>query len=218
MRSTSSASRLSRSPDESGPLRMLALGRTARWKGLGTLLDAIELAVGRGAGVQLEIRGPSLSGDERAHRAELEQRVAGSDLLRSRVRILPAVARSEVPSLIAAVDLVVSPNEPRSGATLDKAVFEAAACGRPVLSTNPGFATLLGGAGLPLVAPARDADALANSIAAIAAADPAVLRAAGGELRRRVVAGHSLEHWADEVIGVLREIRSPRAGSERAPG
>ena len=34
----------------------------------------------------------------------------------------------EIPALIAAADVVVSPNEPRSGATLDKAVFEAAAC------------------------------------------------------------------------------------------
>jgi glycosyltransferase involved in cell wall biosynthesis len=205
---------------QEGPLRLLALGRTARWKGLSTLLDALSLAVGRGADVHLEIRGPSLTEDERAHRRELERRVENDDSLRTRVAILPSVPRSEIPTLLASVDLVVSPNEPRSGATLDKAVFEAAACARPVLSTNPAFASLLGGLALPLLAPARDPESLAAGIEALAAAGRLALARAGEQLRARVVADHSLDHWADSVIEALREIRSPRAraGSERAPG
>ena len=131
-RSTSSALRASPPSRHSGPLRLLALGRTARWKGLTTLLDAVSLAAGRGADVHLEIRGPSLTEDERAHRLEFERRVANDESLRARVTVLPPVPREEIPALIASVDVVVSPNEPRSGATLDKAVFEAAACGRPV--------------------------------------------------------------------------------------
>lgn len=200
------------------PLRLLALGRTARWKGLGTLLEAVALAVGRGADVHLEIRGPSLSDDERAHRSELERHVESDASLRTRVSILPPVAREAIPALIAAADVVVSPNEPRSGATLDKAVFEAAACGRPVLSTNPAFASLLGGLSLPLVVPARDPEALAGAVLALVHAGAAELAQAGEQLRARVVADHSLGHWADTVIDVLREIRSPRggAGSERA--
>lgn len=205
--------------EHEGPLRLLALGRTARWKGLATLLDAMSLAAGRGADVRLEIRGPSLSDDERAHRLELGRRVESDDSLRARVAILPPVPRDEIPALIASVDLVVSPNEPRSGATLDKAVFEAAACARPVLSTNPAFASLLGGLSLPLLAPARDPEALAAAIVAVAAAGGGARAQAGEQLRARVVAGHSLDHWADTVIEALREIRSPRgrASSERAP-
>ncbi len=114
--------------------------------------------------------------------------------------------------------MVVSPNEPRAGATFDKAVFEAAACSRPVLSTNAAFAPLLGGLALPLIAPPRDAGALAAALLALDRADPAERAAVGAELRRRVVAGHSLGHWADGVIRVVGEVRSARgtAGSPRA--
>ena len=152
--------------------------------------------------------------------SELERLVAEDESLRTRVEILPPVPRAAMPALIASADLVVSPNEPRSGATLDKAVFEAAACARPVLSTNPAFAGLLGGLSLPLIVAAREPEALAEAIVAIAGSGAAARAAVGEQLRARVVAGHSLDHWADTVIEALWEIRSPRgrAGSERAPG
>jgi len=203
-----------------GPLRLLAFGRTARWKGLATLLDAISLARTQGADVRLEIRGPSLTDDERAHRLELEQRIASDPELRSHAELLPPVPRAELPLLLGASDVVVSPNEPRSGSTLDKAVFEAAACARPVVSTNEAFAPLLGGLALPLLAPPRDAPALAAAIVGVAAADPLVRAEAGSALRARVIAQHSLDHWADTVLRVISEVRSPRgtAGSARAAG
>jgi glycosyltransferase involved in cell wall biosynthesis len=198
-----------------GPLRLLALGRTARWKGLGTLLDATASAVGEGADLALEIRGPSLTPDEEAHRVELAKRIAADERLRGRVELLDPVARAEVPGLLAATDVLVSPNEPRTGATFDKAVFEAAACARPVLSTNAAFAPFLGGLPLPLLAAPRDPAGLAAALLAIVRADAAERAAVGAELRRRVVEGHSLGHWADGVIRVVSEVRSLRgtAGS-----
>jgi glycosyltransferase involved in cell wall biosynthesis len=203
-----------------GPLRLLAFGRTARWKGLATLLDAISLARAQGADVKLEIRGPSLTDDERAHRLELEARIASDPELRSHAELLPPVPRDELPLLLAASDVVVSPNEPLSGSTLDKAVFEAAACARPVVSTNESLTPFLGGLPLPLLAPPQDAAALAAAIVRVAEVDPAVRAETGAALRARVVAQHSLDHWADTVLRVISEVRSPRgtAGSARAAG
>jgi glycosyltransferase involved in cell wall biosynthesis len=194
------------SPSET--LRLLALGRTARWKGLGTLLDALALVE---ADVALDICGPSLTDDERAHRRELQERAAHD----ARVTLHDAVPRAQVPELIAAHDVVVSPNEPASGATMDKAVFEAAACERLVVSSNPAFAELLGGLSLPLVVPPRDPAALAAAIERLATADRAE---AAAVLRRRVVESHSLEHWADMVLAAITDVRSHRgtAGGRRS--
>src|SRR5439155_10726500 len=148
----------------------------------------------------LAIRGPSLTPEEVAHRSELERRIEGNAELRGFVRLLDPVPRTELAALIAAADAVVSPNEPSTGATFDKAVFEAAACARPVISTNRHFAQLLDGVSLPLLAPPRDPRGLADAIAAVVRAGAPERGAVGAELRRRVVAQHSVGHWADAVI------------------
>jgi glycosyltransferase involved in cell wall biosynthesis len=195
-----------------GPLRLLAVGRTARWKGLATLLDAFARARGEGLEAALEIRGPSLTPDEVAHRTELLARIEGDPALRGSAALLDALPRSEMPQLFASADVVVSPNEPRSGATFDKAVFEAAACARPVVSTNAAFAPLLGELQLRLLARPRDPAGLADVLVSVGGALPAVRAGVGEELRRRVVEQHSLEHWADAVVAVVREVRSARGG------
>lgn len=188
-----------------GPIRLLAFGRTARWKGLGTLLDAFALLDGDAS---LEVRGPSLTPDEVAHRAELAARAAED----GRIAFEPSIPRAEVPALLAAADVVVSPAEPRAGATLDKAVYEAAACARPVVTTNAALAPFLAGLPLELVAPPRDPAALAAALTAVVAAPQETRDEIGAELRRRVVRDHSLDHWADAVIRAVGEVRSARGG------
>ena len=68
------------------PLPLLALGRTTRWKGYTTSAAGFASSQRlRGLESRLEIRGPSLTFDEQAHRAELEESVAASPALRQRV-------------------------------------------------------------------------------------------------------------------------------------
>jgi glycosyltransferase involved in cell wall biosynthesis len=193
-------------PEPGGPLRLLALGRFARWKGYGTLLDGFAAAVAEGLDATLEIRGPELTDDERRHRAELGERVAADPRLAARVTLAPPVVRDDVPALLAAADALVSATEPRGAETLDKVVYEAGACAVSVVASNTALAEYLAGLPLELRFRARDPADLAARLLGLAGAGGDARAAAGNELRRRVVQSHSLESWADAVIGTVAEL------------
>ena len=113
--------------------------------------------------------------------------------------------RDEIPALLAAADALVSATEPRRSETLDKVVYEAAACGVPVVASNTALDEFLAGLPLGLRFVARDAAGLAARLQELAAAAPEARAETGRELRRRVVEGHSVEHWADAVLEAARE-------------
>jgi glycosyltransferase involved in cell wall biosynthesis len=170
-------------------LRLLALGRTSPAKGLTTLVDAVELLAD--LPVELEIRGPSLTDEERAHRRELE----------ARATVGGPVERSAVRELFARSDVLL--NNMRAGA-LDKVVFEAAAAGLPVLVASDGFDALVGGLDASLRFRQDDADDLAARVRELYDLGPAGRAALGARLRERVQREHSVEHWADAVLAAAR--------------
>lgn len=176
-----------RRPDD-GVLRLLALGRTSPAKGLPTIVDAVAAV----DGVELEIRGPSLTDEERLHRAEL---------LARGVQVEEAVPRSRIADVYAGADGLV--NNMRVGA-LDKVVYEAATAGLPVLVASEGFAPLVDGVEPSLRFVQDDVDSLAARIRDLVAAGPAGRAAVGEELRRRVVRDHSVDHWADAILAAAR--------------
>jgi len=195
------------SEPRSTPLRVLALGRFARWKGYGTMLDGLALALEDGLDATLELRGPELTDDERAHRAELAARIAADPQLAERVTLAPPLVRDEIPGLLSSADALLSATEPRGAETLDKVVYEAAACEVPVLASNTALAEFLDGLPVELRFRARDPRDLARTLAGFAAAGAEARAAAGAELRRRVERSHSLDSWADAVVGAVRELR-----------
>lgn len=188
-------------------LRVLALGRTSPIKGFTTLLRAFEAALAQGLDATLELRGPSSNEPERRHRAELEAVLAREPLL-GRARLAPPMPRPGIPKLLRSADLLVNPTEGRThGGQLDKVVYEAAACGVPVLACNPSFDGLLGGLPLELAFERGNAESLTQALLAFAASGERQRAEVGLELRRRVVAGHSTTSWAD---GVVRELTACR--------
>jgi glycosyltransferase involved in cell wall biosynthesis len=180
--------------------RLVALGRYSRAKGLGEVLRAVRTALDAGVGVRLEVHGPALNADERAHRGELERLVAELDLAR-RVRLGHAVLRSEVPEVLARADALV--NNMRAGAP-DKAVYEAAAACVPVLASNPVFDELLDGLETPLRFDRERPDELAERISALASLAPAARASLGTALRERVAERHSVEAWAEKLLETAR--------------
>ena len=173
---------------DDGVLRLLALGRTSPAKGLTTIVGAAASV----DGVELEIRGPSLTDEERRHRADLVARGA---------RVEDAVPRSHIGGVYASVDALV--NNMRAGA-LDKVVYEAAAAALPVLVASDGFASLVDGIEPPLRFVQDDEASLAERIRDLRDAGPSGRAAVGEELRRRVVRDHSVEHWADAIVAAAR--------------
>jgi glycosyltransferase involved in cell wall biosynthesis len=160
-------------------LRVLALGRTSPAKGYETIVRAAALA-----DVELELRGPSFTGEERVERARLEQLGA---------RVEEAVPYDAVPALLFGKDVLG--NNMREGA-LDKVVYEAAATCMPVLASNSGFEDVLPG---ELRFVREDPRDLADKLVRLRDADR---NAIGIELRAAVEERHSVEHWADEVLRV----------------
>ena len=184
-------------PDD-GMLRLLALGRSSPAKGLTALLDAAALL--GDLPVAVEICGPSLTDEERDHRAALAARI-GADGLESRVRLSGPVDRPEVARLYARSDVLV--NNMRAGA-LDKVVYEAAAAGLPVLVASDGFAPLVDGLGASLRFAQDDAGELASRVRELYELGTEGRAALGARLRERVWSSHSVEHWADAVVAAAR--------------
>jgi glycosyltransferase involved in cell wall biosynthesis len=192
---------------DDGALRLLALGRYSPAKGLEVVLRALAAA---GDDVRLDVHGPALSEQEREHLGELERIVTELDLA-SRVRLGEAVPRSQIPALLAGHDALV--NNMRAGAP-DKVVYEAAAACVPVVASNPVFDSLLEPAQL---FDREDPMELAQRIKTLAALSQPERAALGHELRRRVVANHSVESWARGVLQAAGPRLGASSGAEEAP-
>jgi glycosyltransferase involved in cell wall biosynthesis len=170
-------------PERRPPLRrLLGLGRYAPVKGWTTVIRALaELP-----DATLTLHGPMLTEADREHRPMLEATAA--DLgVGDRVTFGDAVPYATVPQLFGLADAVVNATH---GNAADKVVYEAAAACMPVFAASPVFDTLLPE---QLRFHGDYAESLAERIRSYGGG-------AGPELRARVEAEHSADHWAERVL------------------
>ena len=176
-----------------GELRLVAVGRYSPAKGYADVLRAVRLAADAGTDLRLDVHGPELSERERAHRTQLE-RLLRELRLADRVALHGPVEPARVPEVLTGGDALVN-NMVETAA--DKIVFEACASCVPAFASSGVFASLLPES----LRFARDDPAdLARKLAAFAAVDMERRAELGRSLRGRVVAGHSVESWADAVV------------------
>jgi glycosyltransferase involved in cell wall biosynthesis len=124
--------------------------------------------------------------------------------VRDAVSITGGVRPDQVPGVIRESSALLNAMVSGSG---DKVVFEAMALGRPALVANPAFAPLLAGLPVDLSFDRTDESDLASSIRRLADAGSDPLVETLRELRLRVELGHSLEGWADRVMGLAGAMR-----------
>jgi len=170
-------------PERRPPLRrLLGLGRYAPVKGWDTALRAlVELPE-----ATLTLHGPQLTDSDRAYRPRLTDLAQELGVV-ERVTFGDEVAYAHVPQLLGLADAVVNPTH---GNAADKVVYEAAAACLPVFAASPVFDTLLPDG---LRFHGDYPSSLAERVRDYAGG-------AGPELRERVRAEHSVEHWAERVL------------------
>jgi glycosyltransferase involved in cell wall biosynthesis len=170
-------------PARRPPLRrLLGLGRYAPVKGWEVVLRALTAL----PEATFTLHGPMLTDADRAHRPALEA-LAGALGVRDRVTFGSEVAYGEVPHLLGLADALVNATW---GNAADKVVYEAAASCLPVFAASPVFDTLLPES---LRFNGDDPESLAERVNAYETG-------AGPELRARVEAEHSVDHWAERVL------------------
>jgi glycosyltransferase involved in cell wall biosynthesis len=170
-------------------LRLLSLGRYSEVKGHDVALRALRRLLDGGVGAELTIRGEEATPNDAAVRERLA-RLAVKLGLTEHARLLDAVPRSGVPALLAETDVLVNATR---GASADKVVFEALAACVPVVAASPVFDSLL-------PARSRFAEGDPAGLAAAVRASAALPDEERRQLRARVEAEHSVDHWADAVI------------------
>jgi glycosyltransferase involved in cell wall biosynthesis len=179
------------------------VGALASWQGIDTILGAVEAPEWPSA-VDLVIAG---DGKER-------ERIEVATRANSRIRWLGTIPYFESPALIAGsiAALVPKADAPNARYGLSPLkLFEAMACGVPVVVSDlPGLGDTVRVHDCGLTFPAGDPDALARSVAQLAA-DPARAREMGSRGRDAAVALYSWDARAGQTEQVLLDLANRRS-------
>jgi len=170
-------------PERRPPLRrLLGLGRYAPVKGWETVLRALVDV----PDATLALHGPMLTDADRVELPRLESLARELDVA-VRVSFGREVPYAQVPHLFGLADAVVNATR---GNAADKVVYEAAASCLPVFAASPVFDRVL----------PEQLRFHGDYPGSLAERIRDYREGAGPELRERVAAAHSVEHWAVRVL------------------
>jgi len=191
-------------PVRSGSLLVLSVGRISPVKDYETLIQAADRLVngGRSVEVTFEVIGDAGTEAQRPYQARLQQLVQELKLEKY-FHFRPAVPNREIIQHLQRCDLFVNLSHTDS---LDKALLEAMACARPILTSNVAFRNVLGEYRETLMVEKGDPQALAERIAWIQGWSDAERRELGTALRRIVVEQHNIERFMDKLVGIFRQV------------
>jgi glycosyltransferase involved in cell wall biosynthesis len=180
---------------DDGALVIGMIARVHPTKDHGNFLEAAARFLARHPDTVFVLVGEGASEDNPSLLATIEQ--LG---LRAQVRLCGQ--RTDVPALNAAFDIATLSSR---GEAFPNAVAEAMACGTPCVATDVGDAALIIGDTGVVVSP-RDADALSEGWARIAALSAAEREALGRRARARIVEHFARRAIAHRFVGLYREL------------
>ncbi len=184
-------------PAAGRPFRVLSLGRYSRPKKLDEMVEGVRIARTRGVDVRIDLYGTAGSEQEAAYKRELEEMVAQPEYA-GFASVGRPIPRTELPPVYAQADVVAS-----DFISTDKIVLEACSSCRPVLASHPAFDGLFAGIEPPLAFVRGRPETFADRVEALAALDDDARHAIGRTLRERVREHHSVETWADAILGLV---------------
>lgn len=179
-------------------LRLIALGRISRSKGLDIAIRAVADMPRRGVPCRFTIVGPTITRDDVHYEGELRSLVAELHL-ESSVTFEGACPAGAVPQKFAESDVLVHASTTGS---LDKVVLEALAAQCLVISSNDAARPILGRLHESLVIHEQSADAVASAIERVYTSGADARRSMAQ--RGRVLAGeHSLVQLIERLVCIL---------------
>lgn len=188
--------RFSPSPEPEG-LPLVILASRMLWdKGVGEFVRAAEILRGEGISARFALIGES---DHENPAAIPDQQLAA---WRASNTVEWWGRRNDMPEVLSQAHIVCLPSSYGEG--LPKVLIEAAACGRPIVTTDaPGCREVVRHGHNGLLVPLRDAEALAAALRLLI--EDANLRRRMGERGRRLVEREfSLERIASETLALYR--------------
>ncbi len=177
--------------------RVMSLGRYSRPKKLDEMIEGVRIVRARGVDARIDLYGTAGSQQEEEYKRELERLVALPEYA-AFAAVGGPIPRTELPPLYAQADVVAS-----DFISTDKIVLEACSSCRPVLASHPAFDTLFAGIEPSLAFDRGHPETFADAIERIVALDDEQRHAIGRRLRERVTAGHSVDTWADAILGLV---------------